>query len=175
MKSGALALALLCAAPALAQTPPLPETFVSQQDLERFRVCRAAVFYHLDGPPDPDSTVPQALARALLGQINFIIAETIFAKPHGPMQEGEALLRFTESWFLGFSRTIAGRREALSDVATRDRVLIECVPLVWSVARFYIDGLAAWRSAADPTPPVMTPESAREKRESIERDLGLRE
>ena len=177
MRRGVFALAAICglASGGWAQTVPLPQTFVEEEGQELFRTCRAAVFYHLDGPEDAGSRVPRPMAQALLDQINFIMAETLFAKPHGPLAENEALLRFTETWFLDFSRTIAAERERLSDAETRDEVLLQCVPIIWSIARLYVDGLAAWRSAADPTPPVMDPETASERREAIERGLGLRE
>lgn len=163
----------LAAATAAAQEVRTPADFVDEAGLERFRQCRAAVFYHLDGEPDPESRVPRSVALTLLDQIDFIMAESLIGKPHGTMGDGQRLIRFAESWFLGFNRTIARTRDAFADPAARDRALIGCIPLVWSVARHFVEDLAAWRAEFDPTPPPPTPEAAAERQRDFERRLGM--
>lgn len=158
---------------AAAQQPTLPQDHVSEEGLEQFRICRAAVFHHLDGEPDRESRIPRSVARTLLDQLDFIMAESTAGQPHGTLDENLRAMRFSEQFFLGFNRTLARTNARLSDPAERDRVLIRCIPIVWSVARGHVEDLAAWRRKFDPTPAPLSPEEARERQIETERMLGI--
>lgn len=146
------AMLLLAAMPARADVV-LPSDFVSEEGMRQFQVCRAATFYHLNGPPEPDATLPQSLARTLLDQINFVIFESITNKTPSSVADGQRLLSFTENWILGFGRVIQEEQGPLSDLAIREKVLLDCVPMVWGIVRSNIDFLMEWRARAiDPAP-----------------------
>jgi hypothetical protein len=149
--------ALLSVSGARAQTLPEPTAFVPEEGMAYFRECRAAAFFHLDAPEDAGSRVPHRFALMLRDQIDFIMAESIFAKPHGDLDDAQALLGFTESWFIGFSRAIGETRERFEDRRAREDMLIGCAPVIWSIARLYIDAMAGWRARTDPTPPDALP------------------
>ena len=169
----ALLATALAGGPASTQTLPMPDSFVPPERLAHFRNCRAAVFYELDEDSSGSRGATRSLALALLDQINFVMAETLFGKPHGALDAQTERLRFAERWFLGFSRAIAETRERFSDPAERERTLMACAPGIWSIARLYIDGITAWRAQADRTPPMMAPDAAEAARERIERRLEL--
>lgn len=174
MRETAMALALLIAAPAAAEQRD-PRDYASPEEVERFRICRAAVYYHLDGPENPESRVPRPVARTMLDQINLIMAEAVLARPVHDVDDGQALIEFTESFFLGFNRTIARERERMLDPAARDAVLLDCIPWIWITARTFIDELMRFRQAVMPGPAPMTPEEEQARLDDIGRRLGVRE
>ena len=174
IRAACLALALLASA-SRAQETPAPQSHVEEAGLEEFRLCRAAVFHHLDGEPDRRSRVPRSVALTLLDQLDFIMAESTGGQPHGTLDEAKRALRFSENFFIGFNQTLARTDARFSDPQERDRTLIRCIPLVWSVARGHVEDLAAWRRKFDPTPTPLTPQEARERQIETERMLGIRE
>ena len=171
----ALLAALLAAPIAAPAEAPAPDAYASPAELERFRVCRAAVYYHLDGDADPASRVPRPVARTMLDQINLVIAEAVLARPVHDVDDGQALIDFTESFFLGFNRTIARERERLTDPATRDAVLLDCIPWVWIIARSFVDELIRFRQAVAPGPPPRSPQEEQRQRDELGARLGVRE
>ena len=142
--------AILATTAAAAQTTD-PRDAVNAEERARFLMCRAAIFYHLDSP-EPDSGVSHAVAQAMLDQINLIMFETVRSAPAATVEEGRKALGFVEQFFLNFSRTIGDTRERFSDPAERERALLECVPLIWTIVRERIDYLLLWRERAIDAP-----------------------
>jgi hypothetical protein len=147
-------------APAAAQaqeTTLLPGATAEQR--AQFRLCRAAVFYHLDASSAPGRALPRAVAETLNEQIAFIMAETLRSAPSGNLAEDRRMIDFTESFFLAFSRTISENRALAQDAEAREAVLIGCIPLVWAVMRFRMDRLLALREAGRKLPGAPLPEA----------------
>lgn len=119
--------------------------------------------------------MPRPVARTMLDQINLIMAEAILARPVFDVNDGQALIEFTESFFLGFNRTIARERERMLDPAARDAVLLDCIPWIWITARTFVDELMRFRQAVTPGPAPMTPEEEQARLDAIGRRLGVRE
>lgn len=144
----ALVLALVLAAGgAAAQTARLPsESGVTDEQRAFFRVCRAAVFYHLDENATA-VTVPKAMAETLRRQFSFIMYETLRSAPGANTAEAKDAIDFAENFFLSFSITLREQRHLQADVAARERVLFDCVPVLWSIATQHIDHLMALRDA----------------------------
>lgn len=115
-------------------------TGATAEQMEAFRLCRAAVFYHRDARSAASAILPVAFADALDEQITFVMAATVAAAPRGTVEQINASMRFTERFFLEFSETIARRSDLARDVAERERLLISCAPLVWGVVSGQIDG-----------------------------------
>ena len=142
--------AMLVASASAAQTP-LSSEAASAENRARFMLCRAAIFYHLDSP-ERDSGVSHAVAQAMLDQINLIMFETVRSAPAATVEEGRKALGFVEQFFLNFSKTIADTRERFVEPATRERALLECMPLIWSIVKERIDYLLLWRERAIDAP-----------------------
>lgn len=143
----ALGLALALAAPLAARAQQDWEIYqVTPQQLQEFRTCRAALFYHLDGELPRESRVPRAYAETLLEQMKFIMTETIRTAPHTTVADSQRIMDFTERFFLGFSRTIAERTDLRADLAAREKLLIDCNALIWSAMRRRIDALLLRRA-----------------------------
>lgn len=142
-----LAAAALAADPAVAQKA-LPSDRVTEAQREEFRLCRAAIYMHLQQPPDPASAVPRPVAQALLAQMTFVMSETMRSAPGGSLAQASETLAFVESFFIDFAGALARHRSRLSDVAERDRALIGCVPLIWGAMSEDIDYLMLWRERA---------------------------
>lgn len=151
MRAMVVLCALLVAGTAAAQAP-LPSSSVAPQDRERFRVCRAAIFYHL-GAPEAESRVPRAVAQALLEQMNLIMFETVRTAPAATVDDGRKALEFVEQFFLSFSRTISETRDRLADPARREEILLDCMPWIWGIVKERIDYLILWRERAIDAPP----------------------
>ncbi|PKP66956.1 MAG: hypothetical protein CVT86_02630 [Alphaproteobacteria bacterium HGW-Alphaproteobacteria-8] len=134
---------ILTLAPILAQAQATAA--ITTDQMERFRTCRAALFYHLDGDLPRDSRLPRAYAEALLEQMTFIMAETIRNAPHASVEQSRAAMEFTERFFLGFSRTIAERADLKTNLAAREKLLVDCQPLIWDALHARIDVLLARR------------------------------
>jgi hypothetical protein len=147
MRALALLLVLIAGAAAAQTTALLPG--VSSNDREQFRICRAAVFFHLD-PAAEVRTVPKAVAEAMRQQIGFIMHETLRRAPGGSLAEAKAAIDFAENFFLAFSATLAEQRRLREDTAAREAMLIACVPLVWMVTAGEIDPLLALRERLQP-------------------------
>lgn len=162
---------LLAATPAAAQITLLPTGTTSAGDDRLFQICRAAVFYHLSHPQDPASHVPQSLARTLLDQINVVMFQTLDFNSPGTVEEGLAELSFTERWILDFSRVLREEEATLSDVAVRDAMIFDCVPVIWSIQRTHIEILMTWREKAIDAPPEVPHEEYREKQDALVRRL----
>jgi hypothetical protein len=143
----ALAVALaLAPRPGNAQeTTLLPGIGAEQR--QKFRLCRAAVFYHLDPASAPGKVIPRAVAETLNEQIAFIMAETLRSAPAGALAEDRRMIDFTESFFLAFSRTISENRALAQDAAGREALLIGCIPLVWTIVGDRVDRLLAFRES----------------------------
>jgi hypothetical protein len=139
---------MLAGAAAAQETALLPG--VSAEDRERFRTCRAAVFYQLDRGSTPGAVLSRATAEALNEQIAFVMAETLRNAPGGSLDANRRMLDFTESFFLNFSRTVAERRDLATDAAARERILLDCQPLIWSIVREQVDRLLALRDGGTP-------------------------
>jgi hypothetical protein len=120
---------------------------VSVEQREQFRLCRAAVFYHLDPASSPGRVIPRAVAETLNDQIAFIMAETLRSSPAGSLAEDRRMIDFTESFFLAFSRTIAENRALAQDAAARETLLMGCIPLVWTIVGDRLDRLLTYREA----------------------------
>ncbi len=151
----------------------LPSDFITSEGMRQFQVCRAATFYHLNGAPDPQATVPQAVARTLLDQINFIIFESISNKTPASVADGLRLISFTEKWILEFGRVIREEKDRLSDLALREEVLNDCVPVIWGIVRSNIDYLMEYRTRALAPLPFGDPaERLRRQDEVIRRLMG---
>ncbi|TVQ54434.1 MAG: hypothetical protein EA355_11885 [Rhodobacteraceae bacterium] len=166
-----VAVAALCAAAATADDPRHRMGYATPEARARFQLCRAAVFHHLDGAEDPASTVPRPVARTLLDQINFIMAEAMTSERIASVDDAQEVLRLGETFFLGFTRMLAAERERLSDVGRRDAILTECIPVIWTSVRLYIDDLAAWRRDSIPSPAARTPEESRARQDETMRRL----
>jgi hypothetical protein len=145
MRLGALVGALMAGA-AAAQTP-LPSDVVSEEHRERFRLCRAAIFFHLDSP-EAESRLPHAMAEAMLDQINLIMFETVRSAPAATVADSRRALGFVEQFFLSFSKTIAETRSRFSDPQTREAALLDCMPFIWGITRERVDYLLLWRERA---------------------------
>ena len=145
MRALALALLLLAGTAAAQTTPMLPD--VTSDQREAFRVCRAAVFYHLDEGAEA-RVVPKAFAEALRRQVTFIMHETLRNAPDSTMAEAQAMIDFAENFFISFSVTLNQQRALRDDVAARERVLIDCVPLAWAITAEHVERLMAMRSAS---------------------------
>lgn len=179
--SGRIAAAVLAAALAGAQAEAQPDDapaagatpydYTSPEEMEIFRRCRAAAFYHLDGPEDPASVVPRSVARTLLDQTGFVMAESLLNKTPVDVEHGRRLIEAAESFFLGFNRTIARLRPEMAETAARDRALLGCIPTLWTSVRLLIDDLARWRSAARAGPEPMSPAEVEALRSRIQRQL----
>jgi len=154
----ALALALLLTAPLSARAQDAEIYQVTPQQMQEFRTCRAALFYHLDGALPREARLPRAYAETLLQQMKFIMTETIRTAPHLTVADSQTIMDFTERFFLGFSRTIAERTDLRADVAARERLLIDCNALIWSAMRRRIDALLTRR--AQTTNPYAPPGAA---------------
>lgn len=155
-----IAAGALCPGEAVAQeTTLLPG--VSAEQRQQFRLCRAAVFYHLDSASAPGKVIPRAVAETLNDQIAFIMAETLRSAPAGALAEDRRMIDFTESFFLAFSRTIAENRALAQDAAARERVLIDCIPLVWTIVGDRLDRLLAYREANRRIPGTPLPGTSR--------------
>lgn len=139
--SRALATLALISAPFLAQAQGPAMAAITPDQMERFRTCRAALFYHLDGALPRDARLPREYAESLLEQMTFIMAETIRNAPHATVEQSRTAMEFTERFFLGFSRTIAERADLKTDLAARERLLISCQPLIWDALHTRIDVL----------------------------------
>jgi hypothetical protein len=158
-----LAAALLAAGfagPALSQTPA---DFTTPEVLHRFQVCRAAVFYHLDDAARGTSTLPVPLARALGEQIEFVMQEGILNKNPASLDEGAAITRFAESWFIGFGQVLRDERTRMLDPAQRDKIILDCVPFIWVAERGLIDYLMLWRARSVGAPPLPSPDDDRKR------------
>ncbi len=158
--SAALLLALGVARVGAAQESAVLPGITPEQRQE-FRLCRAAVFYHLDRDAAPGRMVPREVAEAMNEQIAFVMAETLRSAPAGSMADNRRLIDFSESFFLAFSRTIAEQRALGQDPERREALLIDCVPLVWAVARARIDRLLAFREGSRRAPSEALPGSGR--------------
>lgn len=152
MRATLAAIGLALIASLAAAQSPLPQDDVPDADRERFRLCRAAAYHHLDGPPDPAATVPRALAQTLRDQIVFIMFETLRSAPAKDLTEAGRVIAFTETFFLSFASTLSTNRARLTDLAQREALLLECVPFVWQVMRENIDYLMLWREQSAPQP-----------------------
>ena len=175
-RAASAAVAILLASGALAQNgvPGVPPDLSDTDSMEDFRICRAAVFYHLD-EDDPNSAVPRSVALALLDQIEMVMSESLFGRPREGLEQNQRLVQFAETWFLGFNRTIARTRDMFLDRERRERVLIDCVPRVWRAARFYFEQLARWRQTAETAPEPMTEDEMRAMAHRFNERLGLAE
>jgi hypothetical protein len=151
----AVTLAASLAAGAAAQTP-LPTETVAPEDRRMFRLCRAAIFFHLAEDARRE-TLPRVFAETLLEQINLIMFETLRSAPAATVAESRKALDFVEQFFLSFSRTIAENRALLEDPAEREPILIECQSFVWPIVRARIDYLFRWRERAVDAPPMTEP------------------
>lgn len=154
----ALAAALVVSAGA-ASAQVIGVTNATPEQLDFFRTCRAAVFYHLDPGSAQGGLLPQAFADTLGQQITFIMWNTITAARSSTLAETRAALGFTERFFLTFSQKIAERRDLQKDVAAREALLIACQPVVWSLIATQIDQRMAshGRIAAPAPPPAQAP------------------
>lgn len=146
MRIAATAAALLAAAVAQAQEP-LPSDVIPAEQRARFQLCRAAVFYHL-AAPERETALPHAFATTLQEQIAFVMFETVRNAPAGSIAESKRALGFVESFFIGFSETLAQNRVRLTDPEERVRTLIDCQPFVWMILSDRIDYLILWRERA---------------------------
>lgn len=149
------ALMLAPAGVAAQETTLLPGVTAEQR--EQFRLCRAAVFYHLDPASAPGKVIPRAVAETLNDQIAFIMAETLRSAPSGNLAEDRRMIDFTESFFLAFSRTISENRALAQDAAARERAIVGCIPLVWTIMRVRLDRLLALREASRKLPGAPLP------------------
>lgn len=154
----AFALALALAAPLAARAQDWEIYQVTPQQMQEFRTCRAALFYHLDGDLPREARVPRAYAETLLEQMKFIMTETIRTAPHTTVADSQRIMDFTERFFLGFSRTIAERSDLRADLAAREKLLIDCNALIWSAMRRRIDALLLRRALA--SNPAATPQGS---------------
>ncbi|MGF1660029.1 MAG: hypothetical protein ACFCUS_11425 [Rubrimonas sp.] len=148
----AVALCALLVAGAAAAQAPLPSSSVAPEDRERFRVCRAAIFYQLGAPPG-ENNVPHAAAQALLEQMNLIMFETVRTAPAATVDDGRKALEFVEQFFLSFSRTISETRERLANPVRREEILLDCMPWIWGIVKERIDYLILWRERVIDAPP----------------------
>lgn len=137
----ALATLAVMLAPLLAQGQGPAMAAITQDQMAQFRTCRAALFYHLDGALPREARLPKEYAESLLGQMTFIMAETIRNAPHASVEQSRVAMEFTERFFLGFSRTIADRRDLKTDLAAREKLLIDCQPLIWNALQARLDVL----------------------------------
>lgn len=139
---------------------------VSDESREQFRLCRAALFHHVQ-PGAGSALFPREAAEALMEQVSFVMFETISNTPQGSIDEQRASLAFVEEFFLSFGRTLAQQGEALRDVATRERLLARCQPFIWRLVKVRIENLMQWRERAADAPPLSS---------ALEQELkGLRE
>lgn len=145
------ALALLAAAPVIAQQP-LPGEVIPRENRARFRVCRAAIFYQLDDQNAAANRLPDAFARTLLEQMSYVMRESIRNAPKATVDAGVETIAFVEGFFIEFSRAIAEHRELMDDVEARERTLVECQSFLWPIVKARIDYAARWRNAAEAPP-----------------------
>lgn len=150
-----VALALLGAGSARANDP---EAYSSPEGARQFSLCRAAVFYHLDDRTRGTSTIPLSVTRTMREQIEFLMQETVAGTYPESIADGQRLVRFVESWFIGFTEVLRDERERLLDPARRDAILLDCIAFLWVTMASDIDRLKAWRAKAVAAPPLPSPE-----------------
>lgn len=123
------------------------------EDRDRFRQCRAALFYHLEQGAE-QKILPRAFAEAMLEQYAFVMYETITAADPQDLDAQRAALAFVESFFLSFGEVLGRDAELLRDVDQRERTLIDCQAFLWPIMKLRIDALMAWRHRAIDAPPL---------------------
>jgi hypothetical protein len=170
MRRWLASLAALALLPAAAGAQTVAD-YATPEGSRQFQLCRAAVFYHLDDKTRGESALPVSLARTLRAQVEFIMQESIAGRPVRSLAEGEAVIRFTEGWFLGFTETLRTERERLIDPRQRDRILLDCVSHVWVSMTPFIGQLMAWREQAIGAPSPVPPPVALEAQERMLREL----
>ncbi|MEM9050208.1 MAG: hypothetical protein AAGC92_16005 [Pseudomonadota bacterium] len=122
------------------------DEYVPTDGLEEFALCRAAVFYHLDSNARGDSAIPVFVARTLERQILFVMQESLNSRPPVSLEEGSVSLKFSESFFIGFSAVLRNERARMLDVRQRDEILVGCVPFIWALVEGQVNNLIAWRT-----------------------------
>jgi hypothetical protein len=148
LKRARAAVAAALLASATEAQVPLPDRTISADIRARFQECRAAVFFHLDGPADRSAALPRAVAQAMAEQFRFVMMETVRNAPGASLAENDRALGFVEAFFIDFSRTVADNRARFADVTERERVLLACQPLLWEAMKERIDYLMLWRERA---------------------------
>lgn len=138
----AFALALVAGGAAAQTSSLLPG--IAPDERERFRICRAAIFFHL-APEARSQLVPPAVAEALRRQVSFIMYETLRNAPGASLADAKATIDFAENFFISFSVTMREQQSLQDDVAARERVLIDCVPRIWNIVTEHIDPLMTLR------------------------------
>jgi hypothetical protein len=144
LAAAALALGAVAAAAQNAGTA-LPSDMRGADEIAAFRDCRVAVFYHLDGPQDPDARLPREYAEALLSQIHFVMSESLDRLPPASLADADRRVVFTERFMLDFAGAIPEQAERFADTELRERKLIDCVAILWDAAGAEIDSLLAIR------------------------------
>ncbi len=142
MRAALVVLTLLVAAPAGAQTI---RDFAERANFQKFQICRAAVFYHLDDQTRGDTKLPLSFVRTLNAQISFVMQEALLRRLVGSVEEGAAVVSTTEAWFIDFTRVLRDQRATLVDPAVRDKVMLDCVPFIWVTIKNDLDRLLALR------------------------------
>jgi hypothetical protein len=148
-----LAVAAALASAASAASAEGGAEIVSAEHRDRFRQCRAAIFYHLE-PDAAYRALPRAFAETMLEQYSFVMYETITAADPQNLDAQRSALAFVESFFLNFGAVLARDAALLRDVETRERILIDCQTFLWPIMKLRIDALVAWRSKAIDAPPL---------------------
>ncbi len=151
-----LAAAALAASPAEADIL-FPDDYVPEESARFFQVCRAAALYHLDAAEAPGAVVTHPVARTLLEQINFVMWFTLTREMPSTLGDGARMLAFTEKWVIGFGQVVRDET-GLTDPATRETVLMRCVPVIWMIMREDIEMLLAWREKAVDAPAIPSAE-----------------
>lgn len=138
---------------ALAAGAAAAQDRVADENREQFRLCRAALFHHVQ-PGAGSALFPREAAEAMMEQVSFVMFETISATPQGSIDEQRASLAFVDEFFLSFGRTLAEQGDALRDVAVREGLLVRCQPFIWRLVKVRIENLMQWRVRATDAPPL---------------------
>ena len=145
---GLLFAAVVSTASAQGEKAVLPDEFVSDNDREAFRVCRAAILVELGLPEEERTVLPVPVIEAMREQVEFIMTETIFNIPALSIEDGRGRIEFTERFVLDFAKTVGSEKETLKDPAKRGQILINCQPRLWFIMKVHINILMRWRQRA---------------------------
>ncbi|GMG84611.1 hypothetical protein LNKW23_38270 [Paralimibaculum aggregatum] len=133
-------LAALGLAAALGGAPAAAQVEIPPGEAQ-FRMCRVALLFHLETESWSKARYPRAVAETLLEQMYFVMSEYVFGHPSNAVRTSVDRVRYAERFFFDNSALIREHGEKFRDLETRERVLDDCVPFVWTAVRHEIDQL----------------------------------
>ncbi|MEM9097759.1 MAG: hypothetical protein AAGC79_04480 [Pseudomonadota bacterium] len=147
-----LLLLLLVAPIAQAQTIPLPHEYSSEESLELFKDCRAAILIEREVRGLGPTALPDGVVDAMQEQMNMIIAEALLSPPLFSKDDAQGRLAFMESWFLTFGQTVRRQMAELQPKEVRRDQLLLCQEMIWHLLSHQIEAMMKARAAGQPLP-----------------------